>query len=762
MSEPVRIPLGVGAYKRTYAQGGELRMENRFFEENPTVGEGSSLLARPGSVLFSASGVSPYLGLFAQPGVLGGDLFVFSGGAGAERLHRYANGGLTTEISGATGVSERISFAASTGLYHENLFIASNAGLKFYEPLSYARGYVRVGDAGLVGQTLRVGETYYKWRGADALDTGDGTLANPYRIESDSTATATSGNEEGMEALRLAINYETKADGSRPYANTITQRNPLVRAEAYGTKGFEVGTRTSVSFTTPAPAGYLATAEKATAEEPTTDQYDVTFEVDINPAEMPMDPAADPRRVHFDIWVDTGSGPVWAGYHVLNLTEDVHYGPQSFSRTVTVDGVGVGHDFLVSINAPETTYNPARVSFTSGDVAWIAPSTPPVTAQRMWLPLAAREPGTAGNTVVLEVIAGDVVVGSGTTESTSDAIFLAGGRTHTLQDVEVPDDVPILKVVSLSGFVLAIEEDSQRFFFIRPGNTTIDPLDFESAESEPDNLVDAIRAGDLAWLFGESSVEAWYASGDAERPIQRMQGMSFRIGARAGTAALVREVPVFVGTDDAVYALEGRPQRISTHGIEERIRLNRESANNDVAAWSFHYDGHFFYVLTLETEGTFVYDASTQQWHHWYMWPLGVWNLVYGVQWGTRVVGISMDRGTFSELSSSYDMDPGDIPIRHTVSGFYPHRSRDAALNSYVRVYGTVTPSASAPVDEAVLDVSDDDGATWRSYTMTLVGSASQELYVQSLGRVGPSGRWFRLRDSGVLQRIDGLYAQLD
>jgi hypothetical protein len=237
--------------------------------------------------------------------------------------------------------------------------------------------------------------------------------------------------------------------------------------------------------------------------------------------------------------------------------------------------------------------------------------------------------------------------------------------------------------------------------------------------------------------------------------------MSFRVGARADTVALVQETPFFVGVDDVVYALSGRPMRVSNHGIEERVRQNRQYGDGIAKAWSYEFDGHYFYVLSLNDQGTFVYDATTQQWGHWYVFGSTWWNLTQGARWGVRTIGINWDGTQISEAHPEVITDPGDIPIQRVLTGFYPHRDRATARNSRAQVYGGGLEIGLLPLF-LTLSVSDDNGASAHSYVLELTTDPKQELYFNSLGRVGAPGRMFTLSEIGGLRRIDGLYAQID
>lgn len=177
--------------------------------------------------------------------------------------------------------------------------------------------------------------------------------------------------------------------------------------------------------------------------------------------------------------------------------------------------------------------------------------------------VVARAAGVGGNTIAVSE------TGAGLSWS---AATLEGGGGHVLKPCGVPDDAGIVALATLSSYVICAEAASRRFFWLKPGEVNIDPLDFSSAESEPDEIVDLVVAGDQLWIFGQSSTESWYASGNADQPFLRSQGRAFSQGVIPGTVARVQDTILVVGQDRVAYRIAGAPERISHHGIEELLR----------------------------------------------------------------------------------------------------------------------------------------------------------------------------------------------
>lgn len=158
-----------------------------------------------------------------------------------------------------------------------------------------------------------------------------------------------------------------------------------------------------------------------------------------------------------------------------------------------------------------------------------------------------------------------------------DGPALSGGTANALVQIPTPDDVAIVSIAVLAQFVLCVAANSQRVYFIRPGETTIDPLDFFESERRPDEINVVRVYGDQAYFLGEESIEVWFVSGVEPVPFDRVQGRVIERGSVNGTELIVNDSVMFVGDDGVVYSLTGGLNRVSHHGIEERIRTARET-----------------------------------------------------------------------------------------------------------------------------------------------------------------------------------------
>jgi hypothetical protein len=183
----------------------------------------------------------------------------------------------------------------------------------------------------------------------------------------------------------------------------------------------------------------------------------------------------------------------------------------------------------------------------------------------------------------------------------------------------------------LDGYFVFIEPNSQRIWVTALlDGTSVDPLDFVSAEGDPDNIVSMLVDHREVWVFGTNSTEVWYNAGLSDFPLVRIQGAFNELGcaARYSVAKMNNQV-YWLGKDTRgqgiVYQANGyMGQRISTHAIEWQIQ--QYGNISDAVAYTYQQDGHSFYVLSFPSaNATWVYDAMTGAWHERAGWSNGQW-----------------------------------------------------------------------------------------------------------------------------------------
>lgn len=209
-------------------------------------------------------------------------------------------------------------------------------------------------------------------------------------------------------------------------------------------------------------------------------------------------------------------------------------------------------------------------------------------------------------------------------------IFNTG--TLVFGQITDPDFTGAVTVGYIDGYFVYNEPNSQKIWVTALlEGTSIDPLEFASAEGSPDNVVGIIVDHREVWVFGENSTEVWYDSGALDFPLSRVSGAFNELGCAAPYSIAKMDNQIYWLGKDArgqgiVYRAAGYiGQRISTHAVEWHIQSYGDMS--DAVAYTYQQDGHSFYVLNFPSANTtWVFDVSTGAWHE-----RAAWDSAYGV-----------------------------------------------------------------------------------------------------------------------------------
>lgn len=154
--------------------------------------------------------------------------------------------------------------------------------------------------------------------------------------------------------------------------------------------------------------------------------------------------------------------------------------------------------------------------------------------------------------------------------------------TAALTAITTPDNIPMISLDVFNGYVLCVQADSDRFYWIQPGAVTIDGLDFATAERFPDKILQVRVVGDEFWLLGEKSIEVWRATGDGDAPFVRIEGRAYNFGIFGGTAVRLKDTSVImVAHDGTAISVAGTPTPIGNPSIAERLRNAIKAAKDN-------------------------------------------------------------------------------------------------------------------------------------------------------------------------------------
>jgi hypothetical protein len=295
----------------------------------------------------------------------------------------------------------------------------------------------------------------------------------------------------------------------------------------------------------------------------------------------------------------------------------------------------------------------------------------------------------------------------------------------------------------LDNYLLFVEPNSGRFFGSDLGDAeSFDALNFATAESSPDDLIGMKVDHGQVILAGKTSMEIWENTGAPGFPFERSINGRMEIGCLNGRTLAKQDNSVFwLANDYTVRRLEGiTPQRVSQHGVESAFRNMTIST---ATAYAYSQEGHLFYVLSF-FEGTFVYDATTQEWHERQSYAYDYWRAQSHAQiFGLEIVGDItsnklgfLTRDVYSEWGDTQRMEWTYQPIYADGRRAF-HKRLEIMADMGV---GLTLGQGSDP--RMMLDYSDDGGVTFTSMpnrSLGAIGRYTDRIVWQALGssRVG-------------------------
>jgi hypothetical protein len=316
-----------------------------------------------------------------------------------------------------------------------------------------------------------------------------------------------------------------------------------------------------------------------------------------------------------------------------------------------------------------------------------------------------------------------------------NAGYITNGTT-----VSLISDVNFLGASSVSAidsYIVASRPNSRQFASSALADATTWPaLNFASKEGAPDLLRGLIVDHREIVLAGYRTTELYYDSGGSGFPFERSPAGFLEIGcAAAQTLARMDNSVFWLANDSTVRRLNGQtPTRISQHGVERALLSYGDLSS--AYAFTYQWDGHLFYHLTIPNVATWVFDATTNEWHERATYNQSWWQVTGAVTCYGYTYVQDTNTGAVGYLTDSLCSEFGNVRVDDVEFGSL---YADANLISFKGVevrYRVTKSSTSSP--NFTLFKSDNGGDTW-----LLISS-------RSMGPIGTKPRvlWFRLGSS--------------
>jgi hypothetical protein len=211
----------------------------------------------------------------------------------------------------------------------------------------------------------------------------------------------------------------------------------------------------------------------------------------------------------------------------------------------------------------------------------------------------------------------------------------------------------------IDGYTIFVAPGTDQFYITALDDaSTMDALDFSSADAQPDNIVSALVLHRELILLGLYTIEIWVNSGGAMFPFERYNSAQVDVGCVGKDACIVAADSIFwIGQtrngSGIVYRMSGHaPVRASTRAIEQLLAKSTDISASTM--WTYQVDGHEFVAINAPgLSTTLVFDAAMQQWHE-----RAEWNAGWAPLRITSVCYVNGDQYAGDALGNLYRVDP--------------------------------------------------------------------------------------------------------
>lgn len=291
--------------------------------------------------------------------------------------------------------------------------------------------------------------------------------------------------------------------------------------------------------------------------------------------------------------------------------------------------------------------------------------------------------------------------------------------------------------------------------------TSINGLNFGTAEAKPDALMRVAAFKQTAYMMGAETIEPWWDSGTGNPPFSPLQGSLINQGIDAiYSYAYNNDFMFFLGNDRQVHSLTGGAGAVDT--VVSTAALAKEfqdyAVTSDAIGFCMKLEGRWYYVLTFPTQNiTWVLPIGGE----WFEWGSGVTGRIrantYAKAFGKHIVDDYSSGNLFYLDAETYT--DGGSPIIRTRDTAPLHgglldptfANKMIEMNRFEivaqRGVGNTSGAGFNPV--IMMNYSDDGGETWsteRRGKLGQQGKKGTQLWWNNLGRF--QERIMRLRTS--------------
>lgn len=294
----------------------------------------------------------------------------------------------------------------------------------------------------------------------------------------------------------------------------------------------------------------------------------------------------------------------------------------------------------------------------------------------------------------------------------------------------------------LDSYFITNKGDSDRFYISDTENpTSWNPLNFATAEASPDDILAVGATNKDLYLFGETTTQPYYNSGNADFPFDPYQEViQIGIHAKHSIARGVNGFFFLASNEDGdafVVNLRGfQAQMVSDDELNWQI--NTLDSTTDAIGSLFRHNGTTWYELTFpQSDITYVLNVDTGGWHRRKSHGIGRHRASgFGYLNGKVLCG-DYNNTNFYELDYNSYTDNGGVIERTRRTQVISVDQRDLIFHELVLDMETgVGLNTGQGSDPIIIMRYSDDGKTWSNWLSASVGK---------IGEYKTRAKWMKL-----------------
>lgn len=308
----------------------------------------------------------------------------------------------------------------------------------------------------------------------------------------------------------------------------------------------------------------------------------------------------------------------------------------------------------------------------------------------------------------------------------------------------------------LNGFFIVGRANSAEWALSDLYNGDVwDPLDFATAESDPDNLVRVMVNNGVICLFGNKTIEFWGESGAEDFPFARIGSSAIQWGlaSRWSVARFTNSSLMFLGKNDLgavqVFMLVGsNVAPVTTPELEFQFT---QYTTSNATAFSYMVNGHPMYQINFPSDDvSWVYDGISKEWHK-AQSGAGRHRGEIQVVFNDQSYLADYEDGRLYLLDADATTDDGETIVHEWI----PRRLKAGDYKSIAELWidmetGVGLQSGQGDDPQIMLQISRDGGRTWGSEMWRSFGAVGNYTARAIWHRLGRSRDWtfkFRVTD---------------